>query len=203
MTPSLIERLAAVPEVWTERRPWAVSPDGGTLAFTWRQEGNWHVFVKDLRGGAQPRRIEQFADPCVCPAFSPDGAYLYFARDDRGSECFDVYRCELAGGALVNLLPDTPTLAPAPDFALSPDGRSLALAVDHGPSYTAAVMPAEPGAGEQAMTFLTDHWYNDWSPRGRPTAPAWPSRATPTARTPSSSSPISPAASCGRSAARR
>jgi len=168
MTPSLIERLAAVPEVWTEHRPWAVSPDGATLAFTWRRDGDWHIYVKDLRGAAAPRRIEHFDDPCVCPTFSPDGAYLYFARDDRGSECFDVYRYELAGGALVNLLPDTPTLAPAPDIALSPDGRSLALSVNHGPSYAAAVMPAEPdasaSAGEKAMTFLTDHWFNDWSP---------------------------------------
>jgi len=166
MTPSLIEQLAAVPEVWSEQRPWAVSPDGATLAFTWRRDGDWHVYVKDLRGAAPSRRIEHFADACVCPTFSPDGAYLYFARDDRGTECFDVYRCELGGGKLVNLLPDTPELAPAPDFALSPDGRSLALAVNHGPSYAAAVMPAEPGAG--ALTFLTDHPFNDWSPRWSP-----------------------------------
>ena len=122
MTPSLIERLAAVPEVWTEHRPWAISPDGGTLAFTWRRDGDWHVYRQGPARRGAPRRIEHFDDACVCPAFSPDGAYLYFARDDRGSECFDVYRCELAGGTLVNLLPDTPTLAPAPDFALSPDG---------------------------------------------------------------------------------
>ncbi len=166
MTPSLIERLAAVPEVWTEHRPWAISPDGGTLAFTWRRDGDWHVYVRDLRGAAPPRRIEQFDDACVCPTFSPDGAFLYFARDDRGTECFDVYRCDLADGTLVDLLPDTPSLAPSPDFALSPDGRSLALAVNHGASYAAAVMPVAPGAGagEKAMTFLTDHWYNDWSP---------------------------------------
>ncbi len=98
MTPSLIERLAAVPEVWTEPHGWALSPDGATLAFTWRREGDWHVYVKELRGAAAPRRVEPFDDACACPVFSPDGAYLYFARDDRGSECFDIYRCELATG---------------------------------------------------------------------------------------------------------
>jgi dipeptidyl aminopeptidase/acylaminoacyl peptidase len=168
MTASLIERLAAVPEVWAESRPWAIAPDGATLAFTWRAGGDWHVFVKELQGDAAPRRIEDFDDPCVCPIFSADGAYLYFARDDRGSECFDVYRCELATGALVNLLPDTPTLSPSPDFGLSPDGRLLALAINHGPSSTAAVMPAEPGAGAAALSYLTDHWYNDWSPSFSP-----------------------------------
>ena len=170
MTPSLIERLAAVPEVWTEHRPWAISPDGGTLAFTWRRDGDWHVYVKDLRGAAQPRRIEQFADPCVCPAFSPDGAFLYFARDDRGSECFDVYRCDLADGSLVNLLPDTPTLAPAPDFALSPDGAQPGSFGQPRPQQRGGddVGRARASTGEGAMTFLTDHWYNDWSPRWSP-----------------------------------
>ena len=165
MTASLIERLAAVPEVWTEQRPWAFAPDGHTLAFTWRRDGDWHVYLKDLRDAAAPRRVEHFDDPCVCPVFSPDGACLYFARDDHGSECFDIYRCDLADGTLVNLLPDTPTLSPAPDFSLSPDGRRLALAVNHGPSSAAALMAAEPGA---AMTFLTDHWFNDSSPRWSP-----------------------------------
>ena len=113
------------------------------------------------------RRVasKSFDDPCVCPVFSADGAYLYFARDDHGSECFDIYRYDLADGTLVNLLPDTPTLSPAPDFALSPDGRSLAFAVNHGASCSTAVMAAEPGA---AMTYLTDHWFNDWSPRYSP-----------------------------------
>jgi Tol biopolymer transport system component len=166
MTPSLIERLAAVPEVWTEPHGWALSPDGATLAFTWRREGDWHVYVKELRGAAAPRRVEPFDDACACPVFSPDGAYLYFARDDRGSECFDIYRCELATGTLSNVLPDTPTLAPAPDFALSPDGLRLALSVNHGPSSAAAVMAVDGGAA--SLTLLTDHWYNDWSPRFSP-----------------------------------
>jgi len=166
MTPSLIERLAAVPEVWTEPHGWALSPDGATLAFTWRRDGDWHVYLKELRGAAPPRRVESFDDACVCPVFSPDGAYLYFARDDRGSECFDIYRCELATGTLVNLLPDTPDLAPAFDFALSPDGLRLALSVNRGPSSSAAVMPVNGGAA--GLKLLTDHWYNDWSPRFSP-----------------------------------
>ena len=77
MTASLIERLAAVPEVWAEARPWAISPDGATLAFTWRRGGDWHVFVKDLRGDGAPRRIEDFDDPCVCPVLAR--SYSFFA----------------------------------------------------------------------------------------------------------------------------
>jgi dipeptidyl aminopeptidase/acylaminoacyl peptidase len=168
MTPSLIEQLAAVPEVATEQRPFAISPDGGSLAFTWRKGGDWHVYLMDLGGAAEPRRVEQFDDPCMSPQFSADGRFLYFARDDHGSECYDIYRCELASGALTDLLPDTPSLAPLPTFTVSPDGARIALAVDHGPSYTAAIMPAEPSPGGAAISHLTDHWHNDWSPLWSP-----------------------------------
>ena len=165
MTPALIERLAAVPEVFVDARSWSFSPDGRTLAFTWRRDGNWHVYLADLPDG-EPRRIESFDDACVSPLFSADGQWLYFARDDRGTECLDVYRYGLADGSLVNLLPDTPSLAPAPDFGLSPDGRTLALSINHGQSQTAAVMPVDGGAA--GLRLLTDHWYNDWSPSFSP-----------------------------------
>ena len=29
-------------------------------------------------------------------------------------------------------------------------------------------MPAEPGVGAEALSYLTDHWYNDWSPSFSP-----------------------------------
>ena len=147
-----------------------------------------------MRGDGAPRRVEDFDDPCVCPVFSADGAYLYFARDDHGSECFDVYRCELADGTLVNLLPDTPTLSPAPDFALSPDGRRLALAVNHGASSIDGRDAGRAGRRRRALSFLTDHWYNDWSPRYSPDGALLAFRARPTARTPPSSSCRSAAA---------
>jgi dipeptidyl aminopeptidase/acylaminoacyl peptidase len=165
MTPALIERLAAVPEVFVDARPWSLASDGRALAFTWRRDGDWHIYLMELPDG-EPRRIESFADACVGPLFSADGQWLYFARDDRGTECLDVYRYGLADGSLVNLLPDTPGLAPAPDFDLSPDGRTLALSINHGQSQTAAVMPVDGGAA--GLRPLTDHWYNDWSPSFSP-----------------------------------
>jgi len=170
MTPSLIERLAAVPELTAELRPYDIAPDGSSAAVAWRRDGDWHIYLLDLDGQppAEPRRIDEFDDACVAPLFSPDGTALYFARDDRGSECFDIYRYDLAEGTLVNLLPDTPDLAPAPDFTLSPDGGRLALSINRGPSGTAAVMPAQPSPGGAALSNLTDHWANDWTPQWSP-----------------------------------
>ncbi len=168
MGTTLIERLAAVPEVATEGRPFSISPDGGTVAFEWRQGGDWQVYLVDSRGEGEPRRLVEIDDPCGAPEYSRDGRYLYFARDDRGSECFDIYRCDVESGACENLLPDTPGLSISLDFDLSPDGERLAFAVAHGQSYAAAVMPAAVSPRGEAVRLLADHYCNDWAPDWAP-----------------------------------
>ena len=163
----LIAQLAAAPAVGEEYRPYALSPDGSRVAFEWYKGGDWQIHVMDLPDG-EPRRVGDLRDRCACPQFSPDGRYLYFSRDDRGSECFDVYRWEVATGALVNLLPETPDLAPLPDPDLSPDGTQLALTVTHGDGYAVAVMPAAPNPRGEALRLFTEHPYTESSPRWSP-----------------------------------
>ena len=167
MKTSLIEQLAAAPAVGQDYRPYALAPGGGAVAFEWYEGGDWQIYLKDLPDG-EPRRVGRLDDRCGCPQFSPDGRYLYFTCDDRGSECYDVYRYDLAAGKLVNLLPDTPDLAPLPDPDLSPDGTQLALTVAHGAGYAVAVMPAEPDPGGSSLRWLTEHPYTESSPRWSP-----------------------------------
>lgn len=167
MGASLIERLAAVPMVGDEYRPLAVAPDGSALAFDWHRDGDWQVFLLDLAGGGV-RRLAAIDDACRCPTFSPDGRFVYFARDDRGSENYDIYRCDLASGALENLLPDTPDLAPLPDVDVSPDGRLLAMTVSWGEGYAVAVMPAAPSPGGRDIRPLAEIPYTESSPRWSP-----------------------------------
>jgi dipeptidyl aminopeptidase/acylaminoacyl peptidase len=168
---TLIERLAAVPVVADEGRPFSLSPDGETVAFEWRRGGDWQVYTVDSRGKGAPRLLVEIDDPCGGPKYSRDGRYLYFARDDRGSECFDIYRYDLRDGTLENLLPDTPKLSLSLDFDLSADGDRLAFAIDHKQAYAAAVMPARVSPGGVDIRLLTDHadndWAPDWSPDGR------------------------------------
>jgi len=163
----MIERLATLPAVAEDYRPFTLSPDGHTVAFTWYRDGDWQVYLLDLEGG-EPRPAATLPDSCECPLFSADGRYLYFARDDAGSERYDFYRLDLQGGELVNLIPDTPDLSPLPDFDISPDGRTLATAVDHGDSYAAALLPAEPSPGAAGLQILEEHYFNDWAPRFSP-----------------------------------
>ena len=166
----LIERLSTIPRVESDYRPFAVSPDGGTVAFVWYRDGDWQLYTVDGRGDTEPRHLVDVPDACLCPWFSPDGGAVYFARDDKGSECYDIYRFGLIDGALENLLPDSPGFSPLPDFSLSPDGSTIALAAQHGESYKAALMPARAEAGAAHVRFITDHYANDhsplWSPDG-------------------------------------
>ncbi len=168
----MIERLATLPAVGDEGRPFAISPDGATVAFQWYRDGDWQIYLLDLFADAEPVRAAAFDDECTCPLFSADGRYLYFSRDDAGSERFDVYRLPLTAGRPAgepeNLMPDTDKLSPLPDFDLSPDGRTLALSVDHGASYAAALLPAEPSPGAADLRILVDHYFNDWTPRWSP-----------------------------------
>jgi dipeptidyl aminopeptidase/acylaminoacyl peptidase len=165
---TLIERLAAVPVVGTDYRPFSISPDGETVAFEWRNGGDWQLYTVDSRGATLPRRLLSIDDPCGCPKYSPDGRFLYFSRDDQGSECYDFYRLELGSGALENLLPDTPHLSPNPDLQVSPDGARIALSADHGQSYAAALMPAAPCPGGDGVEILAEHYANDWTPQWSP-----------------------------------
>jgi dipeptidyl aminopeptidase/acylaminoacyl peptidase len=164
---TLISQLAAAPAVGQDFRPFALSPGGDAIAFEWYQGGDWQIYVKDLPDG-EPRRVGDLQDRCGCPQYSPDGRYLYFTCDDRGSECYDVYRYEPATGELVNLLPDTPDLAPLPDPDISPDGTHLAMTVAHGGGYAIAVMPAEPSPGGAALRNYSEHPYTESSPRWSP-----------------------------------
>jgi Tol biopolymer transport system component len=87
---SVIERLASVPCVGADNRPFSVAPDGAELAVQLYRDGDWQVFLTGAAGGGL-RRVGDLDDACLCPLFASDGR-LYFARDDRGSECYDFYR---------------------------------------------------------------------------------------------------------------
>ena len=197
----LIEQLAAAPAVGQDYRPYALSAAGDAVAFEWYRDGDWQIFIQSLPDG-DPVRVGNLADRCGCPQFSPDGRSLYFTCDDRGSECYDIYRYDVDAGTVVNLLPDTPDLAPLPDPDLSPDGSQLAMTVSHGAGYAVAVMPAQPRPRRQPRSGTSPSTRTPSARRaGRRTARSSPSRPAPAARTrPSPSSTSDPASRAGSAA---
>lgn len=65
------------------------SPDGQTLALTYKQHDHWEVYTLDLPSGARQRLTKPplLAEPqynSAAPAWSPDGRYLAFLTDRTG-----------------------------------------------------------------------------------------------------------------------
>jgi dipeptidyl aminopeptidase/acylaminoacyl peptidase len=110
-----------------------LSPDGRKLVFAVRQtdfaanKGKTSLWIEDLyaRDAAPPVRFTAEGMNVNSPAFSPDGATVYFLSAKSGS--MQLWSQPVAGGAAVQL-----TNAPldVAAFQPSPDGKSMALAFE-------------------------------------------------------------------------
>ncbi len=114
-------------EFYSTRPVW--SPDGKSIAFACKRNGNFDVFVTDATGGT-PRRLTFHSANDLPDAFSLDGQKVYFSSTrvaDPETELVgtyagssQLYTVPAQGGPVTQLLP-----TPALDVAVSPDGRSL------------------------------------------------------------------------------
>lgn len=71
------------------------SPDGQSLVFDVGQRNGVGIYVAPLQGGA-PRALVQDNSSNVCPSWSRDGKWIYFASTKSGS--FQIWRVLAAGG---------------------------------------------------------------------------------------------------------
>ena len=102
-----------------ERRP-RLSPDGASVAFIGERDGAWRVCVVQASGGEAVCVADTTADAAV--AWSPDGTSLHFSR---GGSLFTVDYD--ATSQFVGPEIDTGVAVPGGAFALSPDGRRVAV----------------------------------------------------------------------------
>jgi TolB protein len=88
----------------SQSRP-AVSLDGRTLAVSLPQDDGWTLSLRELAGGA-PIRVAPDAALPLAPAWSPDGAFVYFSEADNVQR-FRLWRVAVAGGPVLDVSPRT------------------------------------------------------------------------------------------------
>ncbi|WP_417414737.1 TolB family protein [Hoeflea sp.] len=105
---------AKVPSWW---HGW--SPDGKTLAYVGRREGEFGIYTIGVDGGAE-RHLVSGNGHYDGPDYSPDGRWIWFNSDRGGS--IELWRIPVAGGAPEQMTgDDRVNWFPHP----APDGRSV------------------------------------------------------------------------------
>ncbi|KAF1689689.1 alpha/beta hydrolase family protein [Pseudoxanthomonas koreensis] len=110
-----------------------LAPDGSRVVFARREIGqdlgkaSTSLFVRDLRRRdlAPPSRLTPAGWSVNSPAFSADGASVYFLSSQSGTQ--QVYSISASGGAPVQL---TRFALDVGSFKVSPDGSRIAVSLD-------------------------------------------------------------------------
>ena len=141
----------------------AWSPDGSRIAFTSFHKSNPSVYVLDLSGGSELKRMcGALARLCSGAAWSPDGKWMALSATLEGnSELFKVRWGEK--GAPVRLTNDW-SIDVSP--AWSPDGKQIAFVSDRTGKPDLFILDVEEGTARR-LTFEGSYSGDpDWSPRG-------------------------------------
>jgi TolB protein len=98
----------------------AMSPDGKTMAFRSKRDGNWEIYV--LRGETATRLTKGMIYNAA-PVWSPDSRRIAFESYSRGD--LDIWAMNADGSAPIDLTDDSKAHDYAP--AWSPDGKWIAF----------------------------------------------------------------------------
>ncbi len=136
-----------------------------TIVYSSLRPSNWDIYLFEKPGGPA-RRLT--SDPAMDynPVFSPDGRWVVFCSERRGSP--DLYALDLKREAPPRLLTESPAMEDAPAF--SPDGRRLAFVStrdNNAEIYSMVFDPERPGSLVKAVN-LTRHSTGDFNPAFSP-----------------------------------
>jgi TolB protein len=146
----------------------AWSPDGSQIAYsTWfypqEEYGPAQIYVMNA-DGSNPRRVTNGSANDLFPTWAPDGTILFLRREGYyGGSQGDVFAINPDGTGLVRLT----TMEHVGDFALSPDGTTLAI---HDTQNRRIVLLPTDAAGAPVTLVDKDFGYDfvqiSWSPDG-------------------------------------
>ncbi len=167
MQPAIIdlEKLLSTPYVDPDH-PFAISPDGSRVAFSWNPSGQWEIYELAWDGASAPTQISRGAGSKFSPRYSPGGERLAYAVDFDGGENFRLFIHDFSNGAQTDLTPTDPG-ALQPCFAWSPNGDQIAFLSNRSGVFKTYILPASGGADRMVLDTSYPDTKVHWSPTGR------------------------------------
>jgi Tol biopolymer transport system component len=166
--PTFTSRQLTFPSGW-DADP-VISPDGEVVAYVSHDRGASDIFLMDVRGGSQARRLTAKTWPTRGLTWTPDGGHLAFVWEQPGLRP-GVWWVPREGGGEPTLLQED-----AEDPAISPDGREIAFVRGDSSNdkrvFVASFLPGGTVAEPRPLTTgqgdgLWDHRQPAWSPNGK------------------------------------
>jgi dipeptidyl aminopeptidase/acylaminoacyl peptidase len=142
------------------------SPDGRhLLVVELISNAQMHLWLIDVASGGRTPLTDRESPPArwVPASFTPDGKSV-LALSNKGGEATSLWRRDLAKGEWIAVTRSNESLE---GYALSPDGRTLALIVDRGDTNTLRLQPLS--GRERAPVAVPPGVISDlaWHPNGR------------------------------------
>lgn len=143
-----------------------ISPNGKYVVDVRQIAGKQSVWLKQLATGSDVQIATLGEDKCPGLAFSPDGSYVYFVRQNPLKSSGDLYQVPLLGGTPRKILAG---ISGPPAF--SPEGHRVAF-VRHIVGEYSLVIASLDGSGEQVLATYKEpeRIYPPrvaWSPDGK------------------------------------
>ena len=139
----------------------ATAAAGERIVYSSLRPGNWDIYYF-ANAGAAPRRLTDHPGLDYDAAVSPDGRWVVFTSERRGTP--DLYALEIDGGGEPRLLIDSPAMED--QVAFSPDGNSIAFVSTASGNADIYVLPFEPRASQDLARAVnvTNHPGGDFRP---------------------------------------
>ena len=146
---------------------------GLRVAFAWNKTGNWEIYELESvtskprkHGESKLKHFGQRGWPKFSPQYSPDGKYLAYALDLDGSKSYHIILHDLNTNSHIDLTPNS-AYAQQPNFAFSPDGKTLAILSDEQGQFALYLLSIETGEKRLLLDLHRPMWDVKWSPDGK------------------------------------
>jgi Tol biopolymer transport system component/predicted Ser/Thr protein kinase len=146
----------------------AISPDANYVAYTVAEASRESILVRQIATAVDRTIVAPAEAGYLALAFSQDGNYIYYVRQEKDKAVRPLYRVSALGGDSTKLIDDVRGL-----ITQSPDGKRLAFVrYDESQQETALIVANNDGSNQKKLAIckfseLMLHDKPAWSPDGK------------------------------------